>query len=350
MPLWTDIIDPATLTGYARASLADYEARRGTLARFLPNREVLDTVVRFVQGQSGLIPIANFRAYDAEPGIGKAPSGKRVTLEIPALGQNIPVSEYRQLRARNAADDAIEQAIFNTTDLVVRAVSDSIERARGIALATGKATINPTLFGGPADGFSSDDDFGRAAGHTVAASSPWSTGSVSRLADLQTWFDVYVTTNGVEPGALLMSTRVLRALMAGTEFQTQLINGGARPATRQQVQDILSGAGLPEIVVYDRRVSVGGTATKVIPDDRLLFLPAPVETDDWQGTELGATFWGETLTSTDAGWGIEEGETPGIVAGVYRGERPPLIAEVVSDAIALPVLANADLSFSADVL
>lgn len=350
MPLWTDIIDPATLTGYARASLADYEARKGTLARFLPNREVLDTVVRFVKGQSGLVPIANFRAFDAEPGIGKAPSGKRVTLELAALGQNIPVSEYRQLRARNASDEAIEQQIFNTTDIVVRAVSDAIERARGIALSTGKVTINPTLFGGPADGFQSEDDFGRSAGHTVAAAAAWSTAGVSRLADLQTWFDVYVATNGVEPGAMLMSTRVLRALMAGTEFQTQLINGGARPATRQQVQDILSGAGLPEIVVYDRRVSVGGTATAVIPDDRLLFLPTPVETDDWQGTELGATFWGETLTATDAGWGIEEGETPGIVAGVYRGEKPPLIAEVVSDAIALPVLANADLSFSADVL
>lgn len=350
MPLWIDVIDPATLTGYARASLADYEARRGTLARFLPNREVLDTVVRFVQGQTGLIPVAQFRAYDAEPTVGKAPSGKRVTLELPALGQNIPVSEYRQLRARNAGDDAILQAIFNTTDIVVRAVSDSIERLRGIVLATGKASINPTNFGGPADGFWSEDDFGRSAGHTVTAGSAWSSAGVSRLADLQTWFDVYVATNGVEPGAILMSTRVLRALTSGTEFQTQLVNGGARPATRQQVQDILSGAGLPEIVVYDRRVSVGGVATKVIPDDRLLYLPAPVETNAWEETELGATFWGETLTATDAGWGIEDGETPGIVAGVYRGEKPPLIAEVISDAIALPVLANADLSFSADVL
>jgi hypothetical protein len=32
MALWTDVIDPATLTGYARASLEDYEARKGTLA------------------------------------------------------------------------------------------------------------------------------------------------------------------------------------------------------------------------------------------------------------------------------------------------------------------------------
>lgn len=348
MALWTDLITPAELTGYARESLAAYEARKGTLARWLPNREVLDIVVRFVKGQSGLVPIAQFRAYDAEPGIGKGPSGQRVTLELPALGQNIPVSEYQQLRARGADDDAILNEVFKTTDRVVTAVSDAIERLRGIVIATGKATINSTNFGGPADGFSSDDDFGRAGGHTVSAGSAWSSSSVSRLADLQTWFDVYVASNGVEPGAILMSTRVLRALTAGDEFQTQLINGGARPATRQQVQDILSGAGLPEIHVYDRRVSVGNTATKVLPDDRLFYLPAPVETDG--ESELGATYWGETLTATEGGWGIEPGETPGIVAGVYRGEKPPLIAEVISDAIALPVLANADLSFSADVL
>jgi hypothetical protein len=39
MALWTDIIDPETLTGYARASMNAYEARKGTLARWLPNRQ-----------------------------------------------------------------------------------------------------------------------------------------------------------------------------------------------------------------------------------------------------------------------------------------------------------------------
>ena len=112
----------------------------------------------------------------------------------------------------------------------------------------------------------------------------------------------------------------------------------------------LSAAGLPDIYLYDRRVSVAGSATKVLSDDRVLLLPAPVATDDWQGTQLGATFWGQTLTSTDTDWGIPDAEQPGLVAGVYRNPKPPMIAEVISDAIALPVLANADLSFAADVL
>lgn len=343
MALWTDIIDPADLTGYARRSLAEYEANRGTLARWLPNRNAADIVVRFLRGSSGLIDVANFRAYDAEPDVGKAPSGKRVTLELPAIGQNIPVSEYNQLRMRgaDASDDAVLVSITKTTDAVVRAVADAIERLRGTVLQTGKATIT---------GFS-DDDFGRSSSHSVTAGTLWSTASADALGMLATWHDAYVDDNGEEPGAILASTRVLRAMGALDQFATVLAGGGNRPATVADVQATVQAAGLPPIYTYDRRVSVGGSAAKVLSDDRLFLLPAPVDPNNGaDDTQLGATFWGQTLTSTDPDYALEAGDQPGLVAGVYRGEKPPMIAEVISDAVALPVLANADLSFVADVL
>lgn len=344
MALWTDIIDPATLTGYARASLADYEARRGTLARWLPNRDVADIVVRFVKGSTGLIDVARFRAYDAEPEVGRRRPKQRVTLELPALGQDVPVSEYEQLRLRgNPTDEAALATIEDATDIVVRAVGDAIERLRGIVLATGKATIDQA-------NFQSDDDFGRPATHQLVAGSLWTSGSVSRLDYLTEITDVFRDTTGEDPGAIVGSTRVFRALAAGDEFQTQLLNGAARPATAQQVRDTLEGASLPPFFPYDRRVSVDGVSTKVLRDDTLLLLPAPVDPDDWQGTDLGTTFWGRTLTSTDSDWGIEDAEQPGIVAGVYRNPKPPMGIEVISDAIALPVLANADRSLAARVL
>ena len=343
MALWTDVIDPATLTGYARASLAEYEARKGTLARWLPNRQVADIVVRFVAGQTGLVEAAKFRAYDAEPEIGKAPTGQRVTLEMPALGQNIPVSEYAQLRMRGAAQDQVLRSVLDTTDIVVRAVADAIEYLRGVVLTTGKATIS-------AERYFSDDDFARPAAHTVTAQNLWTTGAtVSRLSDLQTWCDVYRDTTGEDPGAIVGSTRVLRIMAAGNEFATQLINGGNRPATQADVAAITAGAGLPDFFRYDRRVNRSGVATKVLPDNRVLLLPAPVDPNDSNGTVLGATFWGQTLTSSEASWGIATSEQPGIVTGVFRGEKPPMLAEVLSDAIALPVLTNAALSLSATV-
>lgn len=338
MALWTDIIDPATLTGYVRESLTDIERRRGNLARFLPNRTVPNIVVRFVAGQAGLVEEAKFRAYDAEPAIGKKPTGKRTTLELPPIGQNIPVSEYDQLRTRNASDDAVLAEILNTARQVTQAVADRMERLRGVVLRTGKATI-PEL--------GADDDFVRAAGHTVTAAALWTSATtVSRLADLQSWSDVYEATNGVPPGVILMSRRVMRVLAQGDEFKTSLVGGGSRPATAGDVNAIIEGAGLPPIEVYTRRTSAG----LVLPDTELLMLPEPVDPDDWESAQLGASFWGQTLSSQEPGWGIEDTEQPGIVAGVYRNEKPPMIAEVVSDAIGMPVLANANLSLKATVL
>lgn len=338
MALWTDLIDPATLTGYARRSLEEYEAERGTLARFLPNREVADTVVRFISGSKGLVEEARFRAYDAEPEVGKGAPGKRTILELPAVGQNIPVSEYEQLRTKNTStDDAVEKSILATTRRVVRAVADRVEKLRGIVINTGIATI-PEL--------ASADNFGRSATHDVTAPTLWTDPAADRLAFLESITDVYRASNGVDPGAIVVTNRVFRALAAGTQFRTQLLNGASRPATDTDVRAIVTGAGLPDIIRYDRRTSSG----RVLDDTKLFLLPAPVETDDVDGTELGATFWGQTLTSTDERYGIEISEQPGIVAGVYRGDKPPLIAEVISDAIALPVLANADLSLAAKVL
>lgn len=344
--LWTDVITPAELTGYVRASLAEREALTGSLARWLPNREVADIVVRFIAGSSGLIDVAKFRAYDAAVEVGKRPSGKRVTLELPAIGQTIPISEYEQLRLRGGeiSDEAALAAILSAASIVVRAVADAIERLRGIVLATGKATIAQ-------DNFSSDDSFGRSTTHQVVAGSLWSSAtSVSRLDFLQGVVDTYVATNGEAPGAIVASRRIMRSLAQGDEFKTSLVGGGSRPATAQQVTDTIEGAGLPELFTYDRRVSVGGVATRVLPDDTLLLLPAPVETDDWEGTDLGATFWGRTLTSTEPDWEIPESDQPGIVIGAHKNPSPPMIREVISDAIALPVLANADRSLAAKVL
>jgi hypothetical protein len=343
--LWTDIIDPATLTGYARASLADYEARKGTLARWLPNRFVPDIVARFVKGQTGLVDVAKFRSYDAEPEVGRRQGGQRVTLELPALGETIPVSEYEQLRARggSVSDAQALATIQNTTDTVVRGIADAIERMRGIVINTGKATISQA-------NYVSEDDFGRPSGNTFVASTLWSVGGTDRLAQFQTWEDMYTDLTGERVGAWLMSTRAFRGLASGTQMQTTFVGGGTRNATAQEVRDVISSAGFAPIELYDRRISVDGSVGKVLPDDRIFALPAPVDPNDEQGTDLGATVWGRTLSSTEPGWNIEDAQQPGIIAGVWRNEKPPMGIEVIGDGIGLPVLANGELSMSIKVL
>ncbi|WP_324644159.1 major capsid protein [Pseudarthrobacter sp. LT1] len=339
MALWTDLITPAELTGYVRTALEDLEVNRTSLAPWLPNTFVNDITVRFVKGQAGLVAEASFRAFDAEPEIAGGVTGQRVTLEMLPLGQKRIISEYDQLRARNASDEVLRNSILKEAKNVAKAIADRIERLRGTVLETGKATVNQgnVFF---------DDDFGRTAGHTLTAAQLWSTSSVDRLTYLQTLVSTYKATNDEEdPGAIVMSKRVFTALAAGDQFKTTLVGGATRPAIEDEVRQYLVSAGLPPVTIYDRRTSGG----RVLSDNKLLLLPAPV--DPMAGeSDLGGTFWGQTLTSQEADYQLADVEQPGVVVGAHKATSIPHIATVESDAIALPVLANANLSLVATVL
>jgi hypothetical protein len=339
MPLWTDVLEPSELSGFARAALQAAEDRNGSLERWLPNTHVDNTHVSFEIAENGLREAAEFRAFDAEPTIARQASGRGVQLELPALGQKMPVSEYRALRLRNASDDAYRSHILKTTNQIVRAIADRIEMLRGVVLDTGKATVSQR-------NFKMDDDFGRPAGHNITAGTLWTTSSVDRLTDLLAWQDVFSTTNnGTLPGALLMSTRSYGALKAGDQFIN--VNTG-RPMSREQINAVLADEGLPPIYIYDRRIKdYEGTIARVTQDTNVLFLPSPGADGE---SELGATYWGTTLTATELDWGIEDDERAGIVAGVVKSDNVPVIAEVVADAIGMPVLGNAALSLKAKVL
>lgn len=339
MALWTDLITPAELTGYVRAALSDLESNKTTLARWLPNTFVQDINVRFMKGQNGLVAEASFRAFDAEPEIAGGNTGQRVTLEMLPLGQKRLISEYDQLRARNASDAVLRNAVLKEAKNVARAIADRIERLRGTVLETGKATVNQgnVIF---------DDNFGRAAGNSVTAATLWSNPAADRLGQYSAWAEVYATANdGQEPGAAVMSRKAFSALAAGSQFQTTLVGGATRPAIEGDVRAYLQSAGWPEIYIYDRRTSAG----RVLSDDRVLLLPEAVDPNSGV-SELGGTFWGQTLTAQEADFGIADVDQPGVVVGAHKATSIPYIATVESDAIALPVLANANLSFVAKVL
>lgn len=345
--LWTDLIDPAELTGYVREALSDIEARRPSLARFLPHREVQDIQVRFRAGQNGLVPIAKFRAYDAELEVGSKPGGRRLTLELPGLGQAIPITEYDELRARggNVSDAQIVSLAHGVARQIAQSIVDTLEHQRGIVLTTGGATIDQ-------DNFQSVDDFGRSDEFTrvVDPGEGWDVAGTDRIGQLTDANDLYSDTNGDDAGVLLMNRETFRKLRSGSQFQTQLLNGGARNPLDSEVVNYVQGAGLPKIEVYNRKVSVDGVTTKVIPDNVVLLLPEPVAPDDWQSADLGSTFIGRTLSSLTPEYGLADVDQPGVVAGVYRSTKTPHSLTVEGDAIGLPVLANANRSMALTVV
>lgn len=340
MELYFDYYTPADLTGYAREALADRQENEFTLSRFLPNREIDDLDYRFVAGGAGLAEAATFRAYDTPAPFGKRTGRRRVSGELPPISRQLRLSEYDRLRRRASANQAITNALEDDAETLVRQIAARIELARGEALATGKVAINE-------NGVVAEADFGRAGNHTVVAGTVWSdTATATVLSDYVAWNDTYKATNGVAPGVSVTSQQVVRLMQRNAEV-IAAIAGSAAGRTRvsmAELNELLQSEGLAPVEVNDAQVSVNGVAKRVIDADKFVMLPAP-----GSESELGATLWGTTSEALEADYGIEDSEAPGIVAGVYKSNDPVALYTKAAG-ISLPVLANPDLSFAADVL
>ena len=115
---------------------------------------------------------------------------------------------------------------------------------------------------------------------------------------------------------------------------------------RGSKDSIIDAAGYPRIEKYNRSTKAG----LVLPKEWIYFLPAPTDPFDENGTELGATFYGQTVTSESPEFELAPGEQPGVVVGVYREDRIPYTVEVMADAVTLPVARDANRAMAVKVL
>lgn len=342
MLLNQDYFTPAELTGYVRAALADLDRNRFILSQWLPRVEVDDLVYRFTRGGEGLTDAATFRAYDAESPIGSRPGVLRITGELPPISRKIRLGEYDRLRQRRD-DGAIRDAILSDAVRMARAVAARFEMSRGESLYRGSQVISE-------NGVIATVEFGRSGSHTVAPGVLWSTvATATPLADLMAWRDIYVATNGEQPGAILTSTTVLGYLLRNAEIRALSATVAGTPTIVSQaaVNAVLAAYGLPPIYIYDAQVRVNGVATRTIPADRVILLPAPGDPDTPGSSELGGTVLGTTAESLEPEFGLS-GVEPGIVSGAYS-TKDPVAVWTKAAAIGLAVLANPDLSLAADV-
>lgn len=349
--MWTDLVDPVTLTGYARARLESYERQRwGSLVDYLPNEFLNDIVARFVVGQTGLQPAAEFMSFDTESPLGSLPGAQRVLIELPKLGMKMTVSEYEQIRARGDTSDVILQtSSLRIVERLVDAISDRMEFERGYAIENASLLIDDET------GFKQTGDWGRAAEHEVSADTGsgvfWDdTENATPIEDLLTWRDQYIATNGYAPGSLLTSTSVLTTLQRTKEMRAltaNVIGGTPSIVTLPYVSQVLAAHGLPGIRVYDRIVNMHGTVQKVLSPEFMFMLPEPGGQVD--GAKLGATYWGTTLEAGEPEYNIEALERPGIVVGSWK-TRDPIALWIHAAAIGLACLGDANLSLRAQVL
>ncbi|MFI9123888.1 major capsid protein [Streptomyces bikiniensis] len=339
MQLIAEYATPAELTGYAREALRDREENQFSLNRWLPNDTINDLSYRFTRGGGGLTDAAVFRAFDAESDIGTRPGGARVSGELPPISRKIPVSEYDQIRMRNInANEELRDALEADSVRLVNAIAARMELARGDALFNGSVTINENRV-------IASVDFGRSGSHSVAAGTVWSdTENAPAYDNLQAWLDVYNTTNGQLPEFTLMSRKIYNFLRRNKQIRELAFSGGASAPTvltRDALNSVLGDFDIPPVVIYDAKVNVDGVATRVTPEDKILFLPA-------QGETAGKTLWGVPTEANDPRYGLL-GDGAGVAVGAYKSEDPQTLWTRAT-AIALPVVAAPDLTFVADVL
>jgi hypothetical protein len=338
MQLIDEFATPAELTGYARAALADRPENAETLDRWLPNRTINDLSYRFTRGGGGLTEAAVFRAYDASSDVAVRPGGARVSGELPPISRKIPVGEYERIKRRNVdtQNAEIRDAMLDDGVRLARQIEARLELARGEALFSGAVNLNE-------NGVQASVDFGRNAAHSVTASTPWNTfATADAYGDLSAWLDVYNATNGRLPAYTLMSRLAYNWLRRNTGL-TKLANSLNPPTvlTRDALNTVLGDYDIPPVLIYDAQVSVSGTATRVTPVDKILFLPE-------FGDAVGQTLWGVPVEADDPRYGLG-GDAAGVAVGGYKSEDPQTVW-TRAVAIALPVVAAPDLTFQADVL
>lgn len=348
MPLWTDLIDPVEATGIARDELYVIEQQKGgTLARFLPNVVVDSDTVEFYPSSTGLVDAARYRAFNARPEIGKGQGVAKKVISLPPISRAEPIDEKTQKDLRRLSDDRVRKSVESAIRRNVQAISQRQEWARGQVIDAGALVVNE-------DNYWINDVFGRDAALSVSAGAGnwWADPAVDRLSQLSTWQDMFASKNNdSNPGRLVFGSRAaFNAFAAGDQFKTNVGASASRPPLADEVRGYVGSAGLPDYEVYERSVSLEGVLTKVLNPKKIYFLCDPVEVDNEDGSELGVTYWGLTVSAGYESWGIEPDEQPGIVCGIFWDQKVGSSIEAEGDSVGEPVAANPNASMAIQVL
>lgn len=336
-------VEPDALTTFVRQVPTPANLR---LSQLFPTRNLDTNTVDFAEIVR-TNRTARFRSFDGRIHVSERDIGTEKRVKLPPLSSSLSMGEYERLQLEFARTGGTNQAalaasIYNDATNLTREVQNRIEQAWGDVIVDGKLTINE-------NGLIQEADFGVPAGHLVAPATLWTTtATATMLSDLIAWVDVYVATNGFAPGSILTSQRVQR-LMGRNAEAINAVSGAAAGRTRitsSELGDLFSAEGLPTLLpAYDANLDVDGVTTRVVPDDRLIFLPPNIE-------DLGFTAYGVSATALElmdaAQSDMSFEEAPGIV-GVVEKSGPPYRQWTYVDAVGMPILADAKKLLVADV-
>lgn len=345
----TEYIEPEELTAVIRASLAEQQVNRFTLGRYLPNVAIDDITFKFSKGGTGGLAEASvYRAWDTESRIGRREGVAEVMGELPPISEKIPLNEYDSLRVRNMdSTDPMRRLIARDAYRLATNIAARFELGKGEALANAQFTISE-------NGVDlAPVAFGRKAEHSVTAATLWSNhADATPLDDLEAWVQVYVDTNGSQPDRMIMPRTVLAHMRQCDQVVRQvypLAPAGSSPMVSvDQLNTVLSSLDLPPIELNDARVSVEGVATRVMPSDALVFVPAPGAESAATPTDLGGFLLGTTAESLEPEYS-SVAERAGVVAATWK-TKDPVRLWTHAAAVGMPVVREPNLTLKAKVI
>ena len=348
MDFYTDAIEPDELTGYARAALEDQPSNAAQLAAWLPNQTNNGLTYRTNIGAAGLLDVAEFRAFGAEPTTGRREGGAYSEGSLPPLARQYLLDEFDQYVARDADDAEIRSALLRDGARIAGDMSRLMEVCRADAIFTGKVTIAE-------GGQGVEVDFHRPESATRVAPEAWNDPESEVLEPLRDTLEAYRDQAGEDAGAFLLNEKIVRALVQNTEIRTYILGPNAASAQRVRRADVLeflADEGVPAFYYNEARATrltrnaageVTGRATgRITPENVIAILPAPGAQNvlgEELGGPLGTTMWGRTLESGMPDYGLA-GDEPGIVVASFIERKTPVHVNTIGSAIALPVLAN----------
>ncbi|MFG1872146.1 major capsid protein [Micromonospora arborensis] len=339
-----DYVEPATLTGFVREVPAPAFL---SLNRWLPDVYIADIEAAITQMEQ-TNRVAKFRAFDAETEVGQRDSWRKSAIRIPPVGLKLPIGEEERLKLERSRTggtnyDAYVQAIYNDGANIARYVYNRLELARGDVLQDWVFRLN-----GEGKQYL-EADFGMPAGHAKTVSVQWSDhADATPLADLTAWVKDYVEANGFRPAYMQTSSTVISNMLLSQEIR-QLVGslaGVPSMVTEDQLNQVLRAHRLPQLVEYDTRLSVDNVDTRVIAEDKVIFLPP-------ESAPLGRTVWGITAEALELTQGqnpsLEFEQLPGLV-GVVLKEGDPVRTWTKVGATAMPLIDFPKRLMVADVL
>jgi len=314
-------------------------------ANFILNQVLPDVYVQSNRIDVGQITRTNrtarFRSYDGAIHSARRDVAQVSSVQLPPLSDSLQMGELERLRLEYARtggtnQNAFVDAIYDDATTLTQNSLNRMELARGDLLTDGKFTML-SANGEPA----LEADFGVPGGNFVTpAGALWSNiGSADPLTDVNAWVTAYIATNGFPPGGMWINRTILNNLLSNSTLRTATGNilGTTTLLTRATLDQVFEARGFPPILgVYDSQVDVDGTATRITPANKVIFVPPA-------GVPFGRTVWGvsatalELVDSADTDMSFED--APGIV-GVVEKDGPPYRQFVFVDAVGMPVLDN----------